>query len=554
MLKNIVSLIKNTKILFILLLCVNLCVILYHFSYKKGFHSDEQWSYAHANSSQGAFLDKEIDSYYKINDNIRERLFNKYIDSSILKTYLTIQNEEAFEYNNIYKNLTQDVHPPLYMILIHTISSFFPDSFSKWYAGSINLCAFIFIYIMLFKLAKLMLKDEKLALCSVALWGFSEIGIDTIIFLRMYVLQTLWGICLVYQTQKILENNNATKKDLFLIFLYSFLGIFTQYNSIFFSFFVTVITCFTLLKQNKYKMMFTFGSVMLLSFLMLFVIFPQAFDVLFNSMRSKQVMSIAMAEYTNNSDDIIFEILFLIEQRLVNILGIIFEHFLSFNNINNHIISFAIIIILTIILYIRPKIKKETLYLLSICLFYFIYLFNMPYMHIFHSRYYMCLMPFIAILFVIAITNILSHMNVKKGIIIAILSLLIALNFVFMNFNKNSSYSFLWGKREYDIYEKIKNREVFIDKGYNFIWLHSMVYYLANAKKIFITEEICDDIALNQIIKSSSPIVLTYSSYIRTPYEGDYNECLKKMGLKKISKICPSQHCYNVWIKEVNND
>ena len=231
MYKNILSLIKNTRFLFIMLLIINLSVILFHFEQKRGFHSDEQWSYAHANSSIGTFLDKEITSYFILTDGIRDRLFSKNINSSLFHNYLTVSSTDVFNYINIFENLAKDVHPPLYYMLLHTISSFFPDTFSKWFAGIINLCAFIFIYFMLFKLSKLMLKDEKLALCVVALYGFSEIGIDTVIFLRMYILQTLFGICLVYQSLRILENNRATNKDLFLVFRYSLLDIYTLSNS-----------------------------------------------------------------------------------------------------------------------------------------------------------------------------------------------------------------------------------------------------------------------------------------------------------------------------------
>ena len=194
MIKNFLSKIKSNNLLFILLLLINIGVILYHFSNKQGFHSDEQWSYAHANSTIGAYLDKEINSFYIPTEGIKSRLFNKFIDSNIMNTYLTTQSDKKFSYTNIYENLQVVEHPPLYFILLHTISSFYPNSFNKWQAGALNLSIFILIYIMLFKLSKLLLKDEKLALLSVALWGFSEIGIDTIIFLRMYILQTLLSI------------------------------------------------------------------------------------------------------------------------------------------------------------------------------------------------------------------------------------------------------------------------------------------------------------------------------------------------------------------------
>ena len=160
-------------------------------------------------SSMSTYLDKEIDSFYKVTDGIQQRLFNIFLDTDILNNYLTVQKDNDFSYYNIYKNLEVVEHPPLYFILLHTISSFDAGNFSKWHAGILNFILFILIYIMLFKLAKQLLKDEKMALCAVALWGFSEIGIDTAIFLRMYILQTLLSICLVYETLKILDKNSS---------------------------------------------------------------------------------------------------------------------------------------------------------------------------------------------------------------------------------------------------------------------------------------------------------------------------------------------------------
>ncbi len=549
MIKNIINSLKNTKILFIILLCLNLFVVLYHFSNKQGFHSDEQWSYAHANSSIGAYLDKEIDSFYRVTKGVKQRLFNQFLNTDILNNYLTVQKDNIFSYYNIYNNLEVVEHPPLYFILLHTISSFDVENFSKWHAGILNFILFILIYVVLFKLANQLLKDEKLALCCVALWGFSEIGIDTVIFLRMYILQTLLCICLVYETLKILDKNSAESKDLMLVFIYSFLGIFNQYNSIFFSFFVTLVTFIILLKRKNYSLLIKYCLVMLLSFLMLFVIFPQAYDVLFNSLRAKQVMSFATAQYTDNSSNVILEVLFVIEQRLTNIFSVLFQNFLSFNDTNFKMVTFVIIIGIFTKWYMNLKINKNTTYLIWITFLYFIYLLSMPYMHIFHSRYYMCLMPFYSILLVILLKEVFVYIKIKRQMGIAILTILILFNFLHMDFNKNSSYAFMWGESEHKIYNKIKNKNVFIDKGYNFIWLHSMVYFLMETKSVFITEEICHSEPLSNIKNTINPIVFTYASYIRSDFDGYDNKCLEDIGLIKTTKVCASQHCYDVWEK-----
>jgi len=115
--KNIIQLLKSTKIIFGILLILNLCIILYHFSNKESFHSDEQWSYAHANSSIGAFLDKDIDSHLSVEGEAKKRWYNQKISSERLVKYLTVSKEWRFNYSNIFENLSKGVHPPLYYMM-----------------------------------------------------------------------------------------------------------------------------------------------------------------------------------------------------------------------------------------------------------------------------------------------------------------------------------------------------------------------------------------------------------------------------------------------------
>ena len=74
------------RYIFYMLLVVNVSLVLYYFNQRDIFHTDEQWSYAHANSTQGAYLSPSVDSYmrdkehsisYKWLDNI---IFHDYFD------------------------------------------------------------------------------------------------------------------------------------------------------------------------------------------------------------------------------------------------------------------------------------------------------------------------------------------------------------------------------------------------------------------------------------------------------------------------------------------
>lgn len=43
--------------------------------------------------------------------------------------YMVVHPDGRFDYANVWKNQREDVHPIFYYVLVHTISSFFPNQF-----------------------------------------------------------------------------------------------------------------------------------------------------------------------------------------------------------------------------------------------------------------------------------------------------------------------------------------------------------------------------------------------------------------------------------------
>ena len=249
--------------------------------HKENFHVDELWTYAHANSTQGAFLSPRIDSYFK---NVRTDLFYRWIPGEVFHDYLTVQPEEAFRYGHIGENLKVVEHPPLYFWLLHTVCSFFPDVFSKWQSAGLNLVLWVLTLAALFKLARLMLPSGQAA-AAVGIYAFSLMGLETAAFLRMYLLQTLFFVCLVYETAMMLRDNRADYKRLGLIALYSFLCLMTHYSSLFYTFFMAAATGIILLWRRNFALLWRYAVAMLLSVEAFFVAFPPAMNVLFGSLR-----------------------------------------------------------------------------------------------------------------------------------------------------------------------------------------------------------------------------------------------------------------------------
>ena len=48
------------------------------------------------------------------------------------------RRKHRFDYASVYYNQTQDVHPPLFYFLLHTVCSLFPGSFTKWTGLGMN--------------------------------------------------------------------------------------------------------------------------------------------------------------------------------------------------------------------------------------------------------------------------------------------------------------------------------------------------------------------------------------------------------------------------------
>ena len=216
--------------LFGALLLLNLAMVGGFMAQKQVIHPDELFSYGHANSSQGTYLSNDLDPYFA---NLEQVFYNKWIDGRYLFEYLTVQEEETFRYDLIWDNLAKGVHPPLYYVLLHTVCSFFPETFSIWFSGGLNILLWCLLLIAYLKLAKEFFPTNAWAMLPVLLYAFSAAGFSTVLFLRLYVLQTLLAVCLVYEHVKLLKKNEANLTSLLLIFAYAAGGNFNGRNYLF---------------------------------------------------------------------------------------------------------------------------------------------------------------------------------------------------------------------------------------------------------------------------------------------------------------------------------
>ncbi|MDD6423278.1 MAG: hypothetical protein PUF83_09560 [Intestinibaculum porci] len=270
------------KTFYLILIILQLVLAVYTGSQKKSFFGDEIFSYGLANSENYSFLGKQ--SATQVSHN------HGWVDQSYFKDYVTVQKKDAFTYDAPYRNQVNDVHPPLYYVLLHTICSLFPHSFSKWYGLGLNIGILIIIDLLLYHIAKYFLKSELKSLLTVALWSCSAAGLSDIILIRMYLLLTLAYLVFLQMHIKIFKDHSYSVQNFLLLFFSVMLGGLTHYYFYPFAFFMAAPVCVYLLVKNRGALL-AYMTSLLAGFACNLMIFPATLTHVFGGYRGTQVVT-----------------------------------------------------------------------------------------------------------------------------------------------------------------------------------------------------------------------------------------------------------------------
>lgn len=254
---------------------------------KKGFHSDELWNYGISNS----FDSKEL-----MITNSGESLSNQWLNSSRFIDYITVNSGQRFAYNKVYYNASKDLNPPFQQFILHTVCSFFPGIFSKWFGFSINILSFIGTQIYLFLIAFKMTKRKLVAIATILLFGFGVGALNIVFFLRIYALGVFFAVMFAYYSHIIYENRREKIKPLnfILLFVSCFLGAFTLHEFLVYAFAITI--CYTLyfLFSKNFKVFLAHGCSCLFAVILSFLAFPSTTA---NMVGNGETLSYARASY-----------------------------------------------------------------------------------------------------------------------------------------------------------------------------------------------------------------------------------------------------------------
>ena len=275
---------KINNILFYIAIIITTIVMFVFIGQKKGWHEDEIFSYGSSNykcdnlflnfgdkDSLNQLIDekivgknigetlKNISYYLKNEDEFQDELNKKIAEEKPIwktkeqaKEYMTVSSDEIFNYWSVYYNQARDVHPPLFYMLVHLVSSICLNNFTKYIIFSINLIFYIASCFVLKKILILVNKEE-LAWITVLLYGLSMGMISIVMFQRMYMMLTFFAMVYLYLNINIFKNSfeidKKTKRKLTITVI---LGFLTQYYFCIYAALVAIISAICMIKNKKW--------------------------------------------------------------------------------------------------------------------------------------------------------------------------------------------------------------------------------------------------------------------------------------------------------------
>lgn len=414
-------------ILFILIVFVQILAITYATSKREYYHIDEYYSHGLMQYKRAFIYENEdfIDNWH---------------NKEYYKDYLTIDENEKFDFSKVYENQVEDVHPPIYYFLLRIACTFNIDEFSIWPGTILNIIIFIISSIFLFLIAKEIFKNSYYGLLVCFVTGFSLAVIETVMYVRMYELLVLNILMLIYWHIKKAYKEELTFKDLIPLYLMIVFGFLTHYYYCIILVALCIIYTIKYVKKKEYKSLLSYVITLIASALTGILIFPQSIRHIFFSYRGQEV--------THN----LFDFSTILEKIKANIILINNELF------HNYLYVIEILAIILCIVWMFSKKKKEKAksnglikyVVIPLFVYLVVAIIGSPYIDL---RYIMPIIPLVFFTLIYIAWDMLCDIIDKKKSFCIILILCICFSISVIPKLSNNSYTYKGHKEVLDYME-----------------------------------------------------------------------------------------------------
>ena len=274
---------RKKDILFILIILIIQTTVFIIAGINKSYiHMDEAYSLGLA-------------SYNKVNIQQNEDFYNTWHNKEYYEDYLAVNENEIGNYKPVFENQKNDVHPPLYYLLLRIAMGFHVGSYSKWPGLILNIIIYIFISIFTYLIiSKLLEKENNYKEKSAILTLISSLtlsSITNVIYIRMYALATLNILITTYLHLKLLDAKGKNYKLLLLIGVSALIGSLTHYYYLFYLAILFIMFVIKYIKEKKYAELAKYIATIFLFAVISLIIFPYSIQHIFFGYRGQGVLS-----------------------------------------------------------------------------------------------------------------------------------------------------------------------------------------------------------------------------------------------------------------------
>ena len=263
---------------------------------KRGFYCDEMYSYHFV---------CQVD-YPGINgDREGEAYLNNWHTSDYFMDYLTIGPGEAFDFAGVCRSISEDVHPPVYYLLLETVCSvvgfLLPGAFTKWCGIGLNIIFFVLTVFVLFRLARKIFHSDFWAALTCMLYGMSVGAVTTVMFLRMYMIFTFTCVLFVrlnYEFFKQLWTGEKRRRVLLFsgLLAVTVFGILNHYYFFLFAFFTCLFLWSYALMKKEFLFSIQYAAVMGAGIGVSYLLWPYMREDIFSGYRGVEAFNNLTAE------------------------------------------------------------------------------------------------------------------------------------------------------------------------------------------------------------------------------------------------------------------
>lgn len=254
---------KKVVIILILITLIQILTRIYFGFQKEYFHMDEMYSYGLMN-------------YDKLNIADNSDFLNTWHNKEYYKDYLEVNKDELYDFRPVYENQKNDVHPPLYYLLLRIASSFNVDNFSKWTGLILNILIFAISNIFIYLIAKTIFKNPIYAILTCLINGFTLIALNSSLYIRMYELCNLNILIITFLHLKIYNKEKLKMSYAILITICLILGGLTHYYYFIYVFTLAIIYITKCIKTKKYRNLGIYIAGIIIAAGVYLLIFPYA--------------------------------------------------------------------------------------------------------------------------------------------------------------------------------------------------------------------------------------------------------------------------------------